>query len=87
MTPFLKSSHSHYHVLLIIATSDILLLTTDVAIFPGSSLLIPFLLILDQVSQELNERFQLVLTVTRDTSVFDEFRNTLDGTILDSDGR
>ncbi len=57
------------------------------AIFPGSSLLIPFLLKVDGVSQELNERFQLVLTLTRDTSVFDEFQNTLEGTILDSDGK
>ncbi len=64
-----------------------LLLTTDVVAFPGSTVLILFLLNVDRVSQELNETFQLVLTVTRDTSVFDEFRNTLNGTILDSDGR
>ncbi len=64
-----------------------LLLTTDVATFFGSTVSIPFQLNVDRVSQELNETFQLVLTVTRDTSVFDEFRNTLDGTILDSDGR
>ncbi len=76
---------SHYFKFIV--TSDMLLLTTDVATFSGSTVLISFLLNVDQVSQELNERFQLVLTVTRDTSVFDEFRNTLDGTILDSDGK
>ncbi len=76
---------SHYFKF--IATSDMLLLTTDVATCSGSTVLISFLFNVDRVSQELNERFQLVLTVTRDTSVFDEFRDTLDGTILDSDGK
>ncbi len=61
------------------------LLTNNVAISPGGSQPISFLLRVDGVSQ--NERFQLVLTLTRDTSVFDKFRNTLDGIIFNSDGK
>ncbi len=76
-----------YHTHFIVANSDVVLLTNDVATFSGSTVLIPFLLKVDGVGQELNETFQLVLTTTRDTSVFDEFRNTLDGTILDSDSK